>query len=364
MKVTPVHSPHAIAQAQSTGTNPEARARAIAKLTGGNTTNTPKAAQPAINAQVEAVANPNQVSLEELSAVKAPTQTTETIVESTDSIEATAAETTDAPETTKEEQPKVDPTLSRQFAQLARQEKALRAKAQQQAQEFKQREEAIKAREAALSQTKPDLSNYIPKDTLKTDPLRVLADAGLSYEELTQQILTQQPRDPRTEAHIVRLEAKLADLEAKAETSAKTYQEQQQQQYQQAVKQITMDVKQLVSKDPNFETIKSTNSIKDVVELIETTYKEDGHLMTVEEAAQEVEEYLVEEAMKLTNIDKIKKRMAAANASKPKSEVKTPATQTQTQPTMKTLTNATASQRQLSPRERAELAFRGELKRN
>ncbi len=351
MKVTPIANAHAI-QTPNTQGMTAATARATAKL---QATMQPKAPAPAINTQQEAVANPNQVSVEELSAITS--QTTETPVESTiseDQTQETAPEETAAP--------KADPALSRQFAQLARQEKALRAKAHQQAQEFKQREEAIRAREQALTATKPDLTSYISKDRLKTDPLSVFAEAGLSYDEITQQILTQQPRDPRTEAHIARLEAKLAALEEGAQTAQKTYQEQQQAQYQAAVKQISTDAKKLVFTDPNFETIKATGSVKDVVELITQTYEKDGVLLTVEEAAQQVEDYLVDEAMKITQIDKIKKRMAAANASKPKSEVKTQATSGQTQPAMKTLTNATASQRQLSAKERAILAFKGELK--
>lgn len=352
MKVTPVGNPHAIQTAGTQGMA-SAAARATAKLAA--TMQAPTTG----NAQREAVANPNRVSVEELSAIVP--QTTGTPVESTISEDTEIPVEASSDETPKVEEPaKVDPTLSRQFAQLARQEKALRAKAHQQAQEFKQREEAIKAREAALTQPKTDMSSYISKDRLKNDPLAVFAEAGLSYDDITQQILTQQPRDPRTEAHIARLEAKLAALEEANTTSQKTYQEQQQSQYQAAVKQIQTDARKLVHTDPNFETIKATGSVKDVVELITQTYEKDGILLTVEEAATQVEDYLVEEAMKITQIDKIKKRMAAANASKPKSEVKTQAPQ-QTQP-MKTLTNATASQRQLSAKERAVLAFKGELK--
>jgi len=362
MKITPVGSPH---QIPVSGTPESVRtAKAVAAFNKGQSSyDKPAAAKP--QAQEHPVQDANNVSVEELGAIQA-TSNTEEIVDSTSNIEAATEEGTTTTEETVEEvtpeAPKVDPTLSRQFAQLARQEKALRAKAQQQAQEFKAREEALKAREAALTTpVKQDLTNYISKDKFKSDPLGVLAEAGLSYDEITQQLLTQQPRDPRTEAHIARLEAKLAALEEANTTSQKTYAEQQQAQYQAAVKQIQMDAKKLVSTDPNFETIKATGSVKDVVELITQTYDKDGVLLSVEEAAQQVEDYLVEEAMKITQIDKIKKRMAASNASKPKSEVKTPATPGQTQP-MKTLTNATSSQRQLSAKERAILAFKGQLK--
>ena len=75
--------------------------------------------------------------------------------------------------------------------------------------------------------------------------------------------------------------------------------------YNAALKQIERDTQSLVSTDPEtYEMIKSTGSVKDVVELIEATYKEEGRLMTVEEAAQEVEEYLADEAWKLAQTKK------------------------------------------------------------
>lgn len=111
--------------------------------------------------------------------------------------------------------------------------------------------------------------------------------------------------------------------------------------------------------DPYFETIKQTNSVSDVVDLITATYEKDGILLSVEEAAKEVEDYLVDEAMKLTRIGKIKQRLAASTTAKVSQE-QTPAPKKQTQ--MKTLTNAASTTRQLSAKERAILAFRGELK--
>ncbi|MDE2106538.1 MAG: hypothetical protein KGL39_55500, partial [Patescibacteria group bacterium] len=107
-------------------------------------------------------------------------------------------------------------------------------------------------------------------------------------------------------------------------------------------------------------TIRATNSVKDVVDLIEQTFKEEGRVMDVEEAANEVENYLLEEIEKLTRIEKLKKRMEAKPAATPKSDEQTP--QKKQPQTMKTLTNAASSSRQLSAKERAILAFKGELK--
>ncbi len=340
MKVSPVASPAAIQQPQPTNS----KARAIEAFN--------KASQA--QAQEHPVQNPSQVSVEELGAIKAST--------STETPEISDKSTDVSTEVTQE--PKAeDPALSRQFAQLARQERALRAKAQQQDLAYKQREADLAAREAAIkAQPQFNPNDYIPKSRIKQDALTVLEENDVPYDDLTQQAMARQPTDPRIKSTISRLEAKIAELEKANESTQQSYREQQQSQYNAAVKQIESDTRALVRNDPNFETIKATGAVKDVVELITETYNKDGVLLTVEEAAQQVEDYLIEEAMKVTRIGKIKQRIEQANASQAKSDVKTQATTKQTQSPMKTLTNATASSRQLSAKERAILAFKGELK--
>lgn len=342
MKVTPVASPH---QVRDLSTPEHVRtARAVEAFN--------KASTPTTTAQEHPVLDANNVQVEELGAIQA--QTTETVDKNS---EEQATEVTPAPKV--EEKPKEDP----RFTQLARQERALRAKAQQQEQSIKAREAALAAREAELAakdqQYKQD---YIPKSRIKQDALTALDEAGVTYDELTASAATRQPTDPRVTATISRLEAKIQELEQKAANSEKSYADQQQASYKAAVQQIARDAKALVANDPEFETIKATNSIKDVVELIEKTYQKTGEVLSVEDAAKEVEEYLVEEAMKLTQVGKIKQRMAKANASSTTSNQKTEAPPKQTQAGMKTLTNAASSTRKLSARERALLAFKGELK--
>lgn len=278
--------------------------------------------------------NANKISPEELSAVQPPQEAQES-----DTPAVIEPETEDT---------QVDPELERRFKQLSRQERILRAKIQQQNIEFKKREEALKVREAAIQQ--PDLSSYIPKDRLKQDPLSALEEAQVSWDELSQQAINRQPTDPRVMNTIQRLESQIADMQKKADQAQVNYQEQQQQQYQAALKQIKADAKQLIYTDPEFETVKAMNAVNDVVELIERTYAKDGVVLSVEEATREVENYLIDEAMKITQIDKIKKRLAVSKAQTLKADVKPPLTQ---QPQMKTLTNAQSSARKMSARERA-----------
>jgi hypothetical protein len=349
MKIVPSGSAQTIQQAKPANKV----AAAIAAFERGSSSYDKPAPAPASQpqAQEHPVANPNQVSAEELSALNIPKPN---IQEQTETQTSKAEETPNAPQTDKDTQ---DPRLSKQFAQLARQAKLLR----QQQQALKQQEIEIKAKEQALKSVQPpqvDLSKYISKDEFLSNPLKVMAETGLSYDTLTQQLLNTTPTDPRTEAVIKKQEERIAQLEAKIDEASKKQVEAQDEVYRAAVKQIEIDARNLIKNDPNYETIRSTGSLRDVVELITETHKKDGYVMTVEEAANEVENYLVEEAMKLTNIGKIKQRLAQSAQTKPvqKTEAKP-----QTQPGMKTLTNAHGTSRQLSGRERAILAFNNKL---
>ena len=336
MNVKPIAQPISQTLGQSQGQQ-DARSRAIARMT-----------------QSTPVADPSNVSVEELSAVRAPSRPEETPV-----MEAEGSEV----EAPKAEVKSEDP-LSSQYALLARREKALRAKAQQQEQTIRAREEALKAREAEIAAKDADYqSNYISKQKLKANTWEALNDAQVSYDELTQQILDNQtPLDPRTQNLMSKMEAKIAKLEAELESGKKGAQEQQDQAYKAAVAQIQTDVRNLVNSDPEFETIRATGSVKDVVELIEMTYKEEGRLLSTEEAAKLVEDHLLEEIAKLTRIEKVKQRFNSKPAAQSQIQAQTPAKPTQQTQTMKTLTNATSSSRQLSAKERAILAFKGELK--
>lgn len=338
MKLTPVAPPQARQAASdqaSQATAQDARARAISKLT---------AQQPI------PLEDPSNISVEELGAVA--TKNEGKIVANEAQVEDKAPEAKSTEEV----------SYSSQLALLARKERALRAKAQQQEQSIRAREDAVKAKEAELASKGQDYdSNYISKQRLKERTLEALAEAGVSYDEVTQQQINAGSVPPAVQAYIDRLEARQAKLEADIEAGKRGAQTQQDEAYKAAVRQITQDAKDLVSSDPNFETIKATGSTKDVVELIEAHFKDTGRVMSVEEAAKLVEDHLVEEIDKLTRIEKIKKRLSPQVASESTAQKQSPNNPKQPQ-TMKTLTNAASSTRPLTAKERAVLAFKGELK--
>jgi hypothetical protein len=353
MKITPVASPSAIKQGSS---NPQAeataKARAITMLT--KVTD----AQPQ-QSQQHPVLNPSQVTLEEFSNVQ---RSAEPVISEAPEQTQVVTEAQEAPTQTQEEV-----LATQQRAVLARREKALRQKAQQEAEKLRVDRQVFEAERAEFQKQKAQVDNtkYISRDQFKQNPLQVLAEAGVSYDELTQQIINQGSIDPRVNATIDELKSEIKALKQANEEAKGQMTEREQQAYQAALNQIKQDARQLVQKDPAFATIKTKNAVKEVVDLIERNYKETGEVLSIEEAAIEVENELVErsikEHMELTKIDKIRQRLnLPSTAAKPQAQQ--PTSQAKQPQTMKTLTNTTSSSRQLSARERAMLAFNNQLK--
>jgi hypothetical protein len=351
MKTVPISRPGA---GPAPTTNPSvqsaaaARDRAIQKLTTPPVQHTAPQAPTPVNA--------NSVAPEDMTAIIPAS-----VVETTTNVEAQAA----TPEPTKSETKVEQETQisNSQMAILARKERAIRAQLQQQKQAVEAERQQWQQEKTQLEQRLKELeTGYIPKSSLKQEALEAIRRGELSYDEVTQEVMN--PTDPRITATIRSLEERLAAQDRKLASYEKSTQDAADLQYKAAVKQIETDVRNLVKQDPSFEAIRFTKSEKDVVDLIEQTYKEEGYVMTVEEATQEVENYLVEEASKLARLEKIKKRITPTAT--PTTEVgakQDTKQQTQQQPQqMKTLTNQASSSRKLSGRDRAILAFKGELK--
>lgn len=198
------------------------------------------------------------------------------------------------------------------------------------------------------------------KARMPADPQSVLNELGLSPEQLTQYLLNQPSAQDQKYAA---LEQKLAMLEAGQKTAEEKMTQAQQAQYEQAKKQIKNEVTLLVDGDETFETIKAMQAEDTVVELIEKTFEKDGVLMSVDDAAKEVEEYLLERALAIAKLKKIQAKLGAAPQDQPKQLAQAVATQKQ----QSTLSNRIAQTNSKpadarSRRERAMLAYQGLLK--
>jgi hypothetical protein len=258
---------------------------------------------------------------------------------------ATAAPA-DAPDSLKTEPAKQNPEEL-----LARREKQLRRMQQQINQEKQTMEAKLKGYE----------TDYMPKSRLKEDPISALMEAGYSHEEIYQRLINS---TPNTDPTIKAMENKIKALEERLLNGQKQAEESTAQQYQQALKQIDREIKLMVEGDVEFETIKASEAHSAVTELIEQTYKDEGYLMDIKEAARQVENYLVEQGLKMAQLNKIKSKLQPATPEE--TVVKQAAKAATTTVTPKTLTNnmQQESQKRSSDKERmarALAAFKGQL---
>jgi len=261
------------------------------------------------------------------------------IIEQTSINESTQIEATEGTEATQAE------NLSPKFAQLARKEQSLR-----------QKDLELKDRERRLAEKENEYkTNYIRKDELKnkfsTDFNSAAEELDLSYDQLTQAVLNQ----PSQETQAFRaLEKKISALEAQLEAKEKSQVEQQTQAYQRAIENIRAEATQLIETDQEFETVKTMGRVEDIVEHIEKTYKETGKVLKVSEAAKVIEDKLLEDALKVAKLKKVQEKLTPQQeqAIDPKAKVT---------PGSKTLTNNLTTNRKLTARERAILAFEGKL---
>ncbi len=128
-------------------------------------------------------------------------------------------------------------------------------------------------------------------------------------------MLLSQPNanDPATKAILSKLQA----LEAKQLAAERQQQENQSKQYQDAVKQIGNEIKQLVDSSAEYETIKELGLHDAVTELIEQTFATEGHIMDITEACTQVENHLLEEAVRMSQLKKVQSRLVPKQAAVP-----------------------------------------------
>jgi len=202
------------------------------------------------------------------------------------------------------------------------------------------RERQIAERERALESkaTQPDLMSR-----LKTTPLEVLQEAGVTYDDLTEAILANQSG---LNPEIQKLKQ---ELKATKEEISKTLSERDSQQEQQVFAEMKRNITQMVASNDEFELVRRAGMEDEAVDLIRRTWKESGEALTETDALKLVEEELTKEYQSLSEAKKFKATQQVAAAP--------------IKPAMRTLTSQGAATPQMSRRERAIAAARGVLKR-
>lgn len=221
--------------------------------------------------------------------------------------------------------------LSPQFAELARQKRALQVK-----------ERELLAKENAFNSQAPktDASELINR--LKAEPLSVLQEAGVTYEQLTEAILAN-PVNPE-------LQALRDELKSVKDEVNKNFTERDTQTRQQVLSEMRLEASELVKAD-DFGMVREKNKVPDVLRLIERTFDETGDVLDVREAMSLIETELRRIARREAEL--ISKYQPAPPAPLPQ----------QPQRLMRTLTNRDTATPPMSKKARAIAAFIGTLKK-
>lgn len=230
--------------------------------------------------------------------------------------------------------PEVTEPLSPQFAALAKQRRALQVK-----------ERELVDREKAL-ELKSQGSDVVPLARLKSEPLSVLLESGVTYDQLTEAILANQ-KNP----DIRRLEDEIKTLK---EGVDKRLTDGEQQARQQVLTEMRREADRLVlDRADDFELVRETKSVGKVIELIERNYDETGEVLDVTEALKLVEDQLLERHQSLIKLKKLQSLVQPAPQP----------VQPHQKPVMRTLTNKDTASVPMDRRARALGAFNGTLKR-
>jgi hypothetical protein len=224
--------------------------------------------------------------------------------------------------------------LSPQFAALAKQRRALQVK-----------EREIADREKALATKNTSSEDVVSKAKIKSDPLSVLQEAGVSYDELTQAILAT-PVNPEIQALKEEIRALKEGVDGRFTTQAEAQEEA-------ALTEMLVQAEILAKEGDAYEMIRERNAYDQVLRKIYTTYKKTGQVLDVEEVMGQIENQLLDESLKLAGIKKVQSKLVP----------KEPEVQQQQQfKSIKTLTSRDNARPVLDRKARALAAFHGTLK--
>jgi hypothetical protein len=225
--------------------------------------------------------------------------------------------------------------LSPQLALLAKQRRAL----QQERREFENLKKASSQRSDKA---------MIDATLLKSDPLKVMLDHGVTYDQLTEAILNS--RDNPEHAFNAKIQALEKSIDERFSKSVAENEKQ-------VLAEMQREASQLVTNGDEFEFVRETNSIPKVMNLIERTYRETGEVLDVQEALKLFEEELFKDAQKLTSLKKMQMQTQQQPQQRPGVRPLS-----QQRPLVRTLTNRDTASIPMTAKARAMAAFYGNLK--
>lgn len=221
--------------------------------------------------------------------------------------------------------------LSPQFAALAKQKRALQLE------------------RAEFEKLKSEYQGTAPNDEfitkLKSNPMSVLQEIGVTYDQLTESILAGNEPNPE----LLALKAKVEALEKGVDTK---FQTREQQQEEAALTEMLYEAEDLAKEGEAFEMIRSEEAYDQVLRLIHDTYKQTGRVLDVKAAMDRIESQLFAKAEKFASISKVRNKLSP------------PTEPVNTRPQgMRTLTARDTASPVQDRRARAIAAMQGTLKR-
>jgi len=321
MKISPVAGTPTIQQPSSHGVEPSRIERAKALAAGQTPT------EPTVEDKERLLAATQKIVMQ---TNKNPVDVTQKLPDVTEEVPEIT--TPDASVQTTEGGEVTQP-LSPQLAALAKQRRALQVK-----------EREIAEREKALNgQTRADL-----EAKLKSSPLSVLQELGVTYDQLTQEILASQGQiNPEVE----KLKAELAELKGGVE---ERFSKAEVAQNESAINYVADKLDALVATGDDFELLKAAEGEEEVIRRVYNHWKKTGKELDVAQVAKEYQEELAEEATRYAKLKQVQSRLLPTE---PVRETPPPTTG------IRTLTNKDSARPTMDRKQRAILAMQGQLKR-
>jgi len=240
-------------------------------------------------------------------------------------MEEVAEEATEAPEAAEAPPEPERPDFSRQFAALARKERAIRQKEQEMANFAKQREQY-----EGTSTRLADLQRLA-----KENPAKLLGELGINYDELTQQVINE--GNPTEEQQLrlenEKLQARLGKLE---EVYDNQRQLAEQAQVSAARTQLVDNIKNFVDDSSTFEMVQHHDAYGLVAQVMQEHYNTTKEVLEYGDAAKLVEDHFMAEAERYLGSSKLQARFRELD--KPR-ESETPEAAEQAVKRVKTLSN-------------------------
>lgn len=283
--------------------------------------------------------DPQVSKLQNRRSIKMSTNANPTVIPAMEQDAAPPPTDTSVPSEQVESPEEIKP-LSPQFAALAKEKRALQIA----------RAELDKSKAEFEANAKDKTSSAELISRIKSDPLGVFQEHGVTYDQLTEALLAGDNPDARIQA----LEAKLEALEkGTPEQANKAIEAREAEAERQTLLHISNEMEKIITTGDEFEMVRSEKAQEKVLQKIYDGYKANGIVMDTVEALNLVEDELIEAALKQAQYKKVQQKLGFGPPQMRAAGAKT----------MKTLTNRDGATAPMSPKERAIAAFTGKLTR-